>query len=82
MNESSTTNHHTMSIHSNSIQQQKNARAQTSYDESIMKIFKEINEDINKNIKDLEHFYYMNMKLKKMINELIQFYFMNEQESN
>lgn len=82
MNESSTTYHHTISMHSNTNQQLKNARIQTSHDESIIKNVREVYDDINKNVKDLEHFYYMNLKLKKMINELIQFYFINDQESN
>lgn len=82
MNDSSTTYHHTISVHSNTNQQLKNARAHSNNDESSIKNFKEVNDDFNKNIKDLEHFYYMNVKLKKTINELIQFYFINDQESN
>ncbi len=81
MNESSTTNNQTMSVHSISNQQLKNARAHINHDESIIKIVKDVNDDVNKNMKDLEHFYYMNIKLKKTINELIQLYFINDQES-
>jgi len=81
MNESSTTYPHTMSMHSNSNQQMKNVRVHSNHDESIIKTNKEVNDDINKNLKDLEHFYYMIIKLKKTINDLIQFYFINDQES-
>lgn len=81
MNESTTIYHHTNSIQSNSNQQIKNVRSHTSHDESLLKTVKEVNDDINKNLKDLEHFYYMNIKLKKTINEMIQFYFINDQES-
>ena len=81
MSESSTY-HHTISMHSNSNQQMKNARVLINHDESIIKTNKDVIDDINKSIKDLEHFYYINIKLKKTINELVQFYFINDQESN
>jgi len=82
MNDSANSYHPSNLLHSLPNQQNiRNIRGGNVHDESILKIFKEINEDIQKNNKELENFHGLNLKLKKTINELIQYFFMNDNES-